>query len=225
MARQARGGLAGVPHLLTQSTHEGQALVRDDQDRQHLLDILRMAARDHRVSVHAYSLTEKGWSALATPTSENGLSLMVQSVGRHYVGYYNRRHARRGSLWASRYRSCPVASAQDLLDCMVWIETACPSGGWSSAAHHLGRGTDPLVSDHAQFWTLGNTPFERDAAWKRRLEEGLPPSRSQGLADAVTKGWAIGAERDIARLQQTTDRRLTPARRGRPPKAMDSVAV
>lgn len=221
MARQARGGLAGVPHLLTQSTHEGQALVRDDVDRQRLLEILRMAAKDHRVAVHAYALTDAGWSALATPSTDSGLSLMVQSVGRHYVGYYNRRHQRQGSLWASRYKSCPVASAQDLLDCMVLIEVASPSGAWSSAAHHLGRGTDPLVSDHAQFWTLGNTPFERDAAWKRRLEEGLSPSRSRALLDAVSKGWAVGSEADIARLQSSTNRRLTPSRRGRPPRGQD----
>lgn len=218
MARQARGGLAGVPHLLMQRVHDGQRLVQDDIDRQRLLDTLRTAARDHRVAVHAYVLAEQGWWVLATPTHSNGLSLMVQAVGRQYVAHYNRRHARQGSLWASRYKACVIASAQDLLDCMVLIESLAPEGAWSSASHHLGRSVDPLVADHAQFWTLGNTPFDRDAAWKRRLEEGLPAQRSQQLRDAVSKGWAIGLDEDILRLQQQTDRRLTPGQRGRPPK-------
>ena len=218
MARQARGGLAGVPHLLMQRVHDGQRLVQDDIDRQRLLDTLRTAARDHRVAVHAYVLAEQGWWVLATPTHSNGLSLMVQAVGRQYVAHYNRRHARQGSLWASRYKACVIASAQDLLDCMVLIESLAPDGAWSSASHHLGRSVDPLVADHAQFWTLGNTPFDRDAAWKRRLEEGLPAQRSQQLRDAVSKGWAIGLDEDILRLQQQTDRRLTPGQRGRPPK-------
>lgn len=218
MARQARGGLAGVPHLLMQRVHDGQRLVQDDVDRQRLLDTLRTAARDHRVAVHAYVLAEQGWWVLATPTNSNGLSLMVQAVGRQYVAHYNRRHARQGSLWASRYKACVIASAQDLLDCMVLIEALAPEGSWSSASHHLGRNVDPLVADHAQFWTLGNTPFDRDAAWKRRLEEGLPAQRSQQLRDAVSKGWAIGLDEDILRLQQQTDRRLTPGQRGRPPK-------
>ena len=218
MARQARGGLAGVPHLLMQRVHDGQRLVQDDLDRQRLLDTLRTAARDHRVAVHAYVLAEQGWWVLATPTHSNGLSLMVQAVGRQYVAHYNRRHARQGSLWASRYKACVIASAQDLLDCMVLIESLAPEGAWSSASHHLGRSVDPLVADHAQFWTLGNTPFDRDAAWKRRLEEGLPAQRSQQLRDAVSKGWAIGLDEDILRLQQQTDRRLTPGQRGRPPK-------
>lgn len=218
MARQARGGLAGVPHLLMQRVHDGQRLVQDDVDRQRLLDTLRTAARDHRVAVHAYVLAEQGWWVLATPTHSNGLSLMVQAVGRQYVAHYNRRHARQGSLWASRYKACVIASAQDLLDCMVLIESLAPEGAWSSASHHLGRSVDPLVADHAQFWTLGNTPFDRDAAWKRRLEEGLSAQRSQQLRDAVSKGWAIGLDEDILRLQQQTDRRLTPGQRGRPPK-------
>lgn len=221
MARQARGGLAGVPHLLMQRVHDGQRLVQDDIDRQRLLDTLRTAARDHRVAVHAYVLAEQGWWVLATPTHSNGLSLMVQAVGRQYVAHYNRRHARQGSLWASRYKACVIASAQDLLDCMVLIESLAPEGAWSSAAHHLGRSVDPLVADHAQFWTLGNTPFDRDAAWKRRLEEGLPAQRSQQLRDAVSKGWAIGLDEDILRLQQQTDRRLTPGQRGRPPKSVN----
>jgi putative transposase len=201
-----------------QRVHDGQRLVQDDLDRQRLLDTLRTAARDHRVAVHAYVLAEQGWWVLATPTHSNGLSLMVQAVGRQYVAHYNRRHARQGSLWASRYKACVIASAQDLLDCMVLIESLAPEGAWSSASHHLGRSVDPLVADHAQFWTLGNTPFDRDAAWKRRLEEGLPAQRSQQLRDAVSKGWAIGLDEDILRLQQQTDRRLTPGQRGRPPK-------
>lgn len=218
MARQARGGLAGSPHLLMQRVHEGQALVQDDLDRQRLLDTLRMAARDHRVAIHAYALGEQAWWVLATPGTETALSLMVQSVGRQYVAYYNRRHSRHGSLWSGRYRTCVLASAQDLLDGMVLVESVNLECAWSSAAHHLGRSTDPLVADHAQFWTLGNTPFERDAAWKRRLEEGLSAGRSHQLREAVLKGWAIGSADDIARLQQQTDRRLAPGKRGRPPK-------
>ena len=218
MARQARGGLAGVPHLLMQQVHDGQMLVQDDLDRQRLLDTLRMAARDHRVAVHAYALGEHDWWILATPSSADGLSLMVQSVGRQYVAHYNRRHRRRGSLWSGRYKACVIASAQDLLDCMVLIESQGPNGAWSSAAHHLGRGTDPLLAEHVQFWTLGNTPFERDAAWKRRLEEGLSALRAQQLREAVSKGWALGEGDDIARLQLLTDRRLSPGKRGRPPR-------
>lgn len=219
MARQARSGLAGIPHLLMQRVHEGQSLVRDDQDRLRFVDILRTAAKDHRVAIHAYAVSDQQWWALATPVSEAGLSLMVQAVGRQYVAYFNRRHQRDGSLWAGRYRSCVLASAQDLLDAMALVELQAPLQACSSAAHHLGVRVDPLIAEHAQFWTLGNTPFDRDAAWRRRLEEGLSTVRHAQLHDAVMKGWAIGLEADIQRLQLLTDRRLTPAKRGRPPRA------
>ncbi|MGE5451402.1 MAG: transposase [Acidobacteriota bacterium] len=221
MARQARGGLAGVPHLVMQQVHEGQKLVQDDADRQRLLDTLRMAARDHGVAVHAYVLDDQEWWMLATPSTDEGLSLMVQSVGRQYVAHYNRRHRRRGSLWSARYKACVVASVHDLLDCMVLIESGRLDGTWSSAGHHLGRGVDPLLSEHVQFWSLGNTPFDREAAWKRRLEEGLSANRLAQLREAVSKGWAVGTPEDIARLQGQTERRLTPGKRGRPPLKRD----
>lgn len=219
MARQARSGLAGIPHLLMQRVHEGQSLVRDDVDRQRFVDILRTAAKDHRVAIHAYAVSDQTWWALATPVSEAGLSLMVQAVGRQYVAFFNRRHAREGSLWSGRFRSCVLASAQDLLDAMALVELQAPLQGCSSAPHHLGVRVDPLIAEHAQFWTLGNTPFERDAAWRRRLDDGLPAARQSQLHDAVMKGWALGLEVDILRLQQLTDRRLTPAKRGRPPRS------
>ena len=231
MARQARGALPGVPHLVTQRVQEGQSLARDDVDYQLLLDVLRSASRENRVAVHAYALCPQDWWLLVTPTTENGLSLMVQSLGRRYVAAFNRRHGRQGSLWAGRYRSCVIASAQDLLDCMVLVESPhqtervgpATSLTWSSAMHHLGLRQDPLVAEHAQFWTLGNTPFDRDAAWKLRLEAGLASDRKRQLAESVNKGWALGSPEDVLRLQQQTDRRLQPGRRGRPPKREDGA--
>ena len=93
----------------------------------------------------------------------------------------------------------------------------------SSLAHHLGQRTDPLVQDHAVFWTLGNTPFDREAAWKRRLELGQGAQLVSRLAEAAHTGWALGGDAFLAGLQGRSDRRVVQKPRGRPRKPVAEV--
>lgn len=227
MARLPRLGLVGWPHLLVQRVHDGQLLARDDADRQALVDALREACRQHGLSVHAYCLAADHLHLLATPSAEESLSLVMQALGRRYVAAYNRRHGRQGGLWAGRFRACVLDPAQYLLDAMVFVESHAWRAGqvskveddlWSSVRHHLGMKTDPLVSDHALFWGLGNTPFEREAAWRRRLEAGLPASEVQVMAQAAHTGWALMQPDTADKLAGPAGRRLVPKPRGRPRK-------
>jgi putative transposase len=227
MARLPRLGLAGWPHLLCQQAHDQQALARDDTDRQALLDAVREAARTHRVSVHAYHLGGSALILLVTPQTAEGPSGLMQAVGRRYVAAFNRRHARSGGLWAGRYRCTVLDPARNLLDAMVFTETQEDLrhewGGaswsvWSSAGHHLGTRTDPLITDHPLFWSLGNTPFERQAAWRRRLTEGLGDERTREIEGAMRKGWALAPPEQLQLLEAQGGRRLAPRPRGRPPR-------
>lgn len=227
MARLPRLGMAGWPHLVVQRVHDGQLLARDDEDRHALIGALKDACRQHGLAIHAYCLAPDHLHLLATPGSAESLSLVMQAVGRRYVAAYNRRHGRSGGLWSGRYRATVLDPAQYLLDAMVFVETHAYRAGqvagieadaWSSVCHHLGMKTDPLVADHALFWGLGNTPFEREAAWRRRLEEGLPDHQLQALARAMHSGWALMPGELAAKLTATAGRRLTPKPRGRPRK-------
>lgn len=60
------------------------------------------------------------------------------------------------------------------------------------------------------FWTLGNTPFARDAAYiSAAVEEGLGSHAQEQISHAAMRGWALGDERFIENLQQKTERRVT----------------
>lgn len=230
MARLPRLGVAGWPHLLTQQVHEGQLLARDDTDRQDLLDALREAARQHGVAVHAYQIGTSALVLLVTPERADSASLFMQAVGRRYVANHNRRHGRQGGLWSGRYRGTVLDPARYLLDAMVFTEAReggldVPSGGlvwseWSSAPHHLGLRTDPLVTDAPGFWALGNTPFERQAAWRQRLQEGLGDARRRELAEAMHKGWALMPPEQQRAMEASIGRPLSPRPRGRPRKSI-----
>lgn len=228
MARLPRLTLPDLPHHVMQRSHEGLPLVRDDVDRQAFVQLLREVASELPVAVHAYALLDDQFRLVLTPRSPDALSKLVQSLGRRYVSQFNRRHARSGSLWAGRFRATVLDPARYLLPCMVDVEThpvragaASQAGSyaWSSCAHHLGQRLDPLVSDPTQVWQLGNTPFEREAAWRRMLEEGSSTAQSQAIAQATRTGWALGSEGFVDTLQHSAARPLKPRARGRPRKS------
>jgi putative transposase len=89
---------------------------------------------------------------------------------------------------------------------------------WCSLGHHLGQRHDPVITDCAAFWALGNTPFEREAAYRCCVGDGLAPARAAALADAVHKGWAVGDAEFLATLALQTHRPVQPRPRGRPPR-------
>ena len=218
MARMSRLAVAGHPHHLFQRGNDRIALFRDDADRERYLDCLREAASTAK-TCRAHGL--------ATPAGTEGLSRMMQALGRNYVGWFNHRHQRSGTLWEGRFRSGLIEAETWLLRCMRYIELnplragiAAEAGAfrWSSARHHLGQATDALLTDHALFWSLGNTPFEREAAWREFLGQPVLVAEAQQITASCLRGWALGSTGFLERMDGVAGRRLVPAKRGRPRK-------
>lgn len=229
MARLARLALPGLPHHIIQRGHHLQAIVVDDEDRRSFLELLRETSVAHGVAIHAYALLDDHVHLLATPREATGLSAMMQAFGRRYVTAFNKRHGRRGTLWEGRFRATVFEPERYLLPCMSFVELHPVRHGvvsepqlypWSSHAHHCGLRTDPLVSDHPQFWGLGNTPFDREARYRALLEQGLSSLQIKTITEATRKGWALGSAAFIAALAPQIERRLSPRPRGRPKKAL-----
>lgn len=228
MARLPRLVLPGLAHHLIQRGNNRQLIVLDDEDRCQFLALLREAALTYKVALHAYVLMDNHVHLLATPAEAQGLSRMMQSLGRRYVAWFNQRHGRSGTLWEGRFRAAPIESERHLLACMRYIELNPLRAGlllddagayaWSSCAHHLGRRSDPLVTEHSMFWTLGNTPFEREAAYRELLEQGLGEAEVRTLTDSALKGWPLGSASFLQGLAAQVERPLAPRKRGRPRK-------
>jgi putative transposase len=223
MARLPRLALAGHAHLVLLRAAQGQVLFLDDTDRRSFVAALAAALPQDRCALLAYALLLDQVLLLVTPGSDEGLSRFVQAVGRRYVAAFNRRHAHRGGLWDGRYRATIVEPGAHTLDAALYIDTlgsAQPSSSpWCSAPHHLGLSRDPLLTVSPAYWQLGNTPFDREQAYQRRLAEGLPAERTARLSEAAHKGWPVGGKAFIAALAARTARPLAPRPRGRPPKA------
>lgn len=225
MARLPRLTLPGYPHHIIQRGNNRQMIFADTQDFATMMALLAENAHKFAVAVHAYVLMDNHFHLLATPATAEALPLMMQAVGRSYVRYFNQRHARSGTLWEGRYRSTLIETERYLLACMVYIDLNPVRAGmvaqpgawqWSSHAHYLGQRIDKLVTPHALYWALGNTPFAREAAYAGLVQAGIGSGDQAALTDAALSGWALGDPEFVAELQNKSPRRVAKARAGRP---------
>lgn len=228
MARQARLTIPGHPHHLLIRGNNRQPIFVDDDDRRRLLTQLSDALREHLLTLHAYVLMPNHLHLLVTPANADALSRAMQSLGRRYVASFNARHQRSGTLWEGRYRAHVVGGADNVLRCMRFIELNPQRVGlapglhedsWSSLPHHLGALRDPLITEPPAYWQLGNTPFEREAAYRHWLEQGVGSLEAQRIVSALVGGRPLGDAAFLAELERLTARSLATRPRGRPPKA------
>ncbi|APW39325.1 transposase [Rhodoferax koreense] len=225
MARLPRLNVPGLPHHVVQRGNNQQPVFAGVEDYVFFSSLMEENARAFRVAVHAYVWLPNQVQLLATPETEEGLPKLMQAVGRRYVRHFNDRQGRSGTLWEGRYRSTVLQPERHLLPCMALIDTAPVDAGeageprdypWSSHGHYVGLRNDRLVTPHALFWRLGNTPFAREAAYAELVQTGLAADERQQLFDAVLRGWALGDAEFVANLQTRTERRVSKSSAGRP---------
>ena len=233
MARLPRLIIPFQPHYLIQRGNNGQAVFHDAADYAAFLGWLRAGAKTFKVAVHAYVLLPDQLQLLASPGDEAGLGQMMQWIGRYYVPYFNQKYGRSGTLWQGRYKTSVIDPDNYFLICSRYLEFT-PVGAtlaarpldyaWSSYAHHAGVRPDPIITDHPLYWALGNTPFDREAAYLRLTEQALGADQVRSVEQAVLKGWPLGSEQFKKALEHKMKRQVLPAKRGRPFKVRISDA-
>ena len=227
MARLPRLVVAGQPHHVIQRGTNQQLVFRSNVDYERMLSLIGNASRDFDVAIHAYVLMSNHFHLLATPATSSGLSMLMQSLGRSYVRYYNDLHQRTGTLWQGRYRATVIDSERYLFTCMAYIDLNPVRAGlasvpgeysWSSYQHNVGHRVDPIVSEHPLFWALGNTPFAREAAYKEIVDLGVGREDHGTITKATLKGWVLGSDGPTLTGKELSRRGL-PLPRGRPRKS------
>lgn len=225
MARLPRLTVAGHVHHVLQRGNSRQLIFVDAEDYQRMLGLLAEYAVHEKVAIHAYVLMGNHFHLLVTPETDNGLSVMMQSVGRRYVQYFNKRHQRTGTLWEGRYRATLLQAERWLINSKIFIDLNPVRGGlvtraldyqWSSHGHYVGHHVDKLVTPHALYWGLGNTPFAREARYAELVSHGLGKPQNAELIESVLKGWPLGDAQFVEGLQKQTLRRVVRRRPGRP---------
>ncbi len=225
MARLPRLHAPGVVQRVVPRAAPGRRRFTDADDDRAFVARRAAAARLPGVALHAYVLLPAEVQLLLTPASADAVPRTMQALGRRYAPLLNRKTGRLGRIWDARYRSTLVDAERHLFDCMRQIEGAPVSQGlarspaewaWSSFRHHVGHETSPLVSDHALYWGLRNTPFERQAVYAQMSEATPDRALVERIVDATDRGWVLGDDAFARSIETQATRRLQPRRRGRP---------
>lgn len=216
MARLPRLVVPNQAHHVILRGHGGQPVFADLQDRAAYRAALRDAATAEQVAVHAWALLDAEVQLLATPRTAPALGRLVQAVGRRYVSASNRRHGRSGTLWDGRFRCAVVEPGATRLAVLRLIDGQSVEPEWTSAAARTGGPRTASIADLPEVWALGNTPFEREAAWREMLAQGLPTEDAGRLRQAALHGWVSGSAAFAAAVQETAGRPAAPRARGRP---------
>jgi putative transposase len=227
MARQPRLDLPGIPQHVVQRGNDRQACFASEADYRRYLQELREAALKHDCAIHAYVLMTNHVHLLATPTDTGAISRMMQAVGRRYVGGFNARYRRTGTLWEGRFKAALVDTDRYLLTCYRYIElnpirahmTNSPDAyPWSSYGRNGLGNHDPLITSHEQYTLLGSTSPERQAAYRGLVSELLEDSQLEDLRLHTQQQRAWGNKRFQQQIEALTQRSVVVRPRGRPPK-------
>lgn len=157
---------------------------------------LREASIDAGCAVHAYVLMTNHVHLLVTPVDAHSPACMMRALGARYVGYFNARYRRTGTLWEGRFRSAIVDTVPYLFACSRYIELNPSRAGmvgspheyeWSSFRHNALGAEDPLVTAHPRYLALADAADERRAAY-RDLFARDAPAREIAAIRALQRG-------------------------------------
>jgi putative transposase len=208
-----------------QRGNNGQPIVMDDTDARALVELVISSAVQADVALHAYVVVATEFQVLATPSTATSMPAFMQTVGRKYVRHFNDRHARSGTLWEGRYRSTLVQPERYGLPVMVYMDLLPVETGavldpaahdWSSHRHYAGETAQRAIAPHPVFWSLGNTPFAREQAYRQAVAFGLSASERTFLFRSLRQGWPLGDNAYLAKVADLARRRVEPKRPGRP---------
>lgn len=223
MARLPRYVLPGHPQHVIQRGNNRNIIFASDEDINCFRDCLLDACTKHEVIIHAYVFMTNHVHLLMTPQNENGISKVIQSVGRKYVQYFNYTYRRTGTLWEGRYKATLIDTEAYLLTCYRYIElnpvrakmVKSPAEyAWSSYRYNgLGK-ADKLVTPHALYQRLGATEEERQHAYRELFQYHIDNGTLEDIRDATNKAWVLGGEQFQAEIEIMLDRRARPLPKG-----------
>jgi putative transposase len=227
MARQPRLYATGYAQLISIQFSDAvqqpsQSLL--DQRYQNLTAWLGEAAPLCNASIHGWSITPSALLMLATPSNDKSLPFLVQALGRKLAA-----QLKLGSVFSGRYHATIPQPGVWVLPALIWLEQQpvreklvddAESWPWSSARVHAGDVAQAIswLQPHPDYWRCGNTPFDRQANYRKRLYEGLPAIADKRISFCLNGQWALGDESFTAELQKIATRRVSPGNRGRPKK-------
>jgi putative transposase len=209
-----------TPHHITQRGNGRRFVLEPDADRLVYLQLLRHYCQLHQVALAGYCLMSNHVHLIAAPRRADSLALALEQAHGRFAAYFNARRLSSGHVWQGRFYSCPLDEPH-LWTALCYVEINPVRAGlaeapeafaWSSAAAHCSGAGDGVLD--LTFWREVWTP----TAWSRHLRAATDESEAAEIHRNTHTGRPLGASAFVASLEKALNRKLAPARGGRPPK-------
>ena len=178
--RPPRICFAGGVYHVTVRCNNREFLFKDEQDFQMFVKILLIAKGLYQVRIFAYCLTNNHVHLLICTPDKDNLSEFMQYLNGNFAKAYNRRHGKSGRFWGGRFYSTVIESESQFLNVGLYIElnlVRCKAvkdpadWRWSSYNAHAFGKEDPILDFHPLYLLLGDTPEERQEAYRKMVHD------------------------------------------------------
>jgi putative transposase len=234
MPRRPRLKVASVPHHVIQRGNNRSPCFFADEDYRFYLLCLKKGSVRYQCAIHAYVLMSNHVHLLVTPSTQDGLSFMMRYVGSRYDQYVNYVYSRTGTLWEERFRLNVIENNRYLLACFRYIESnpvrariveSPAKYPWSSYNYHAAGRENKLVRDHPIYMALGNTPWERQHAYRGLFRQPLDDKELKAIRASVNAGLVLGGDRLKGAIEKAPARRVRPGKGGQPRRTDSRTAA
>ncbi|OON39338.1 hypothetical protein BTJ39_13730 [Izhakiella australiensis] len=215
MSRTRRLFIQGVPHLIGLRGHNYSPLFQAPEDYHQFLNDLDAALEQFDVRLYAYSLAPEHILLLLESTTKDMLGRFMQSLGRHYVPWYNHRYGRRGTLWDNRFLASPVEPDSYFLLVKKFVER---SNQGKEGYHSFADTPAERITRHSVWLALATTPEERKKKYQQLYQQPPNTALTNRFQSALGQNCPIATAGFTKAMEQQLGRLLRPRHCGRPRK-------
>ena len=234
MPRQPRYNIPGLPQHVIQRGNNKQPVFQSERDYKRYLSDLGEVAATARCHVHAFVLMTNHVHLLITPTAGDGISKLMQGLGRRFVAYVNHNHHRTGTLWEGRYKASLVSADSYFLTCMRYIELNPVRAGmvdgpgdyrWSSySCNAFGKYCGLDLKRHDCYTALAHNDNARARRYRELFDVGVDAETLCDIRSAINSCLVFGDEQFKDAIEARLKRAVRHRKPGRPAKNCQSGA-
>ncbi|HIP41272.1 MAG TPA: hypothetical protein EYG90_02015 [Campylobacterales bacterium] len=226
MARKVRIFVEDTAQHIVLKSINSLTLFKDAPDYGAFMALLQVINEKIEIDIHAYVLMPTYFEFVTTPLDQESISKFMQSLGRQYVMYFNKKYHRKGTLWEGRYKSSLVENAY-IFDTMRYIETLPSSEGlvndstqylYSSVHNNLLNQKNKIITPHKQYKGLGYTDEERLRRYSQIFYAKINAQKENFIVTCLEKQLVTGSPEFIQKLEKLIGVTLGAKTRGRPRK-------
>ena len=227
MARKARINIPGMPYHVIQRGNNRQACFFADEDYRFYLECLQEALEKYHCELHAYVLMTNHVHLLVTTHKDDGISRLMQSIGRRYVQYINYTYRRTGTLWEGRFKSSLVDADNYLLTCQRYIELNPVRAAmvdspdqyqWSSYRHNAFGVRNELITAHALYTQLGSTNEFRQQQYRELFRNQMSNDTLHDIRESLSTCTILGNDHFKEQIGKMLKKSVRSVHVGRPRK-------